>query len=109
MADIIKRELTALLTERRIDNGFAPVLYERLMSYIEEACGMDEETEINLIVDMTTVMYLSSAGIRTFLSVNKTLKNKLDKNQLVLRNVNEPVIKVLEITGLLEDFNVIKA
>ncbi len=109
MADIIKRELTALLTERRIDNGFAPVLYERLMSYIEAACGMDEDREINLIVDMTTVMYLSSAGIRTFLSVNKTLKNKLDKNQLVLRNVNEPVIKVLEITGLLEDFNVIKA
>ena len=109
MADIIKRELTALLTERRIDNDFAPVLYERLMSCIEAACGMDEDREINLIVDMTTVMYLSSAGIRTFLSVNKTLKNKFDKNQLVLRNVNEPVIKVLEITGLLEDFNVIKA
>ena len=109
MADIIKRELTALLTERRIDNGFAPVLYERLMSYIEAACGTDEDTEISLIVDMKSVMYLSSAGIRTLLSVNKTLKNKLDKNQLVLRNVNEPVIKVLEITGLLEDFNVIKA
>ena len=109
MADINKHKLTVLLTERRIDNDFAPVLYERLMSYIEAACGADEDREINLIVDMTPVMYLSSAGIRTFLSINKKLRNKLDKNQLVLRNVNEPVIKVLEITGLLEDFNVIKA
>ena len=109
MADANKHELTALLTERRIDNDFAPVLYEQLMNYLEAACGADEDSEISLIVDMKTVMYLSSAGIRTFLAVNKTLKDKLDKNQLVLRNVSEPVINVLEMTGLLNSFNVIKA
>ena len=50
-----------------------------------------------LIVDCSKLEYISSAGLRTFLTANKTMSAK---GGMKLINVNEIVMEVLGVTGL---------
>jgi anti-sigma B factor antagonist len=56
--------------------------------------GVDE-----LIVDCSNLEYISSAGLRTLLSVQRILTAK--NGSMKLTNVNEIVREVLDVTGLL--------
>ena len=57
-----------------------------------------EKKDIHIIMDMDGVHYLSSAGIRVFLQLNKKLKKR--GGDLHLCNLNHYPLEVLEITGL---------
>ena len=57
-----------------------------------------KKKDIHIIIDMKDVHYLSSAGIRVLLQVNKNLKKR--GGDLHLCNVNQYPSEVLEMTGL---------
>ena len=57
-----------------------------------------KKRDIHVLIDMENVHYLSSAGIRVFLQLNKKLKKR--GGDLHLCNVSQYPSEVLEITGL---------
>ncbi len=57
-----------------------------------------------LVVDMGELTYISSMGLRSFVSIGKTLKDK--GGALRLCRLNGLVKQVFEITGLLGSFPV---
>ncbi len=77
-----------LALEGRLDTTTAPQLEEELKRSIEGV------TELNL--DFAKLEYLSSAGLRVILAAQKTM-NKQGK--MVIRNVNETIMEVFEVTG----------
>ena len=77
-----------LALEGRLDTTTAPQLEEELKRSI---VGV---TELNL--DFAKLEYLSSAGLRVILAAQKTM-NKQGK--MVIRNVNETIMEVFEVTG----------
>ena len=80
-------ELTLALAGR-LDTTTAPQLETELKRSIN---GVD-----SLIMDFATLEYLSSAGLRVLLAAQKVM-NKQGK--MVIRNVNETISEVFEITG----------
>ena len=89
------RELTLILSERRLDTDSAPRFYEALMRNIGGATS--------LVVNMAAVVYISSAGLRALLSAQHAMG---EEGRVTLRNVNKEVMNILEVTGFSEIFNV---
>ena len=83
-------ELTLTLNGR-LDTTTAPEL---------EAVIKDSIAGItNLIMDFAELEYLSSAGLRVILSTQKTMNKQ---GEMVIRNVNETINEVFEITGFID-------
>lgn len=80
---------TLLKLEGRLDTTTAPELEAVLLPELD-AC---EE----LLMDFDQLAYLSSAGLRVLLAGQKKA-NKLRK-VMVIRNVNETIMEVFEMTG----------
>ena len=83
-------ELTLSLTGR-LDTTTAPEL-EAVMK--ENIGGVT-----NLVKDFAGLEYLSSAGLRVILSAQKTMNKQ---GEMVIRNVNETINEVFEITGFID-------
>ncbi|MBQ9930793.1 MAG: STAS domain-containing protein [Firmicutes bacterium] len=79
-----------LTLEGRLDTTTAP----ELETEIKDLSGVE-----SLTLDMKSLDYLSSAGLRVLLAAQKTM-NKQGK--MVLRNVNETIMEVFEITGFVD-------
>ena len=77
--------------EGRLDTTTAPMLEAELKHSI---VGAD-----TLIFDLKDLEYISSAGLRVLLSAQKVM-NKQGK--MVVRNVNEDVMEVFDITGFID-------
>lgn len=88
---ITKQRETSVLTlllEGRLDTGTAPQLEAELNESLE---GIDD-----LTIDMEELAYISSAGLRVILATQK----KMNKQGIMkIRNVNETIMEVFEITG----------
>ena len=83
-------ELTLALNGR-LDTTTAPEL---------EAVIKDSIAGItNLVMDFAELEYLSSAGLRVILSTQKTMNKQ---GEMVIRNVNETINEVFEITGFID-------
>lgn len=82
-------EVLTLIIEGRIDTITAPALEGELKHSVTDAV----ET---LILDFTQVAYISSAGLRVLLAAQKVMKRQ---GQMILRNVNDEVMEVFEVTG----------
>ena len=54
----------------------------------------------NLILDMSALDYLSSAGLRVILSAQKKMNAK--KGKMVVRHCNEMILDVFSMTGFLD-------
>ena len=78
--------LTVLL-EGRLDTNTAPELEDELSSLD----GIN-----NLVFDFQNLEYISSAGLRIILSLQKIMNTK---GTMVIRNVNDDVKEVFDITG----------
>ena len=74
--------------EGRLDTMTAPEF--------ETAVKDDLNSVESMILDLANLEYVSSAGLRVILSIHKTLKAK---NGLVIKNPNETVSEVFEVTG----------
>lgn len=59
-----------------------------------------------IMLDMTGVAYMSSAGLRTLLTIHR--QAKLKEGKLVLVGLSEEVKDTMEVTGFLEHFQTTK-
>ena len=81
------QELT-LAVEGRVDTTTAPEL--------ESVCKDSLDGITDLIFDLEKLEYISSAGLRVFLSVQKTMNAQ---GSMKLIHVSENVMEVFEVTG----------
>ena len=78
-----------LALEGRLDTTTAPQL--------EEALNENMDGVETLVLDMKSLEYVSSAGLRVLLAAQK--KMNAVKGSMVLRNVCEDIKEVFDITG----------
>ena len=80
-------ELTVVLSGR-LDTTTAPQLEAELKASVD---GVE-----SLILDFAALEYLSSAGLRVLLAAQKTMNKQ---GSMVVRNVNETITEIFEVTG----------
>lgn len=78
-----------------LDTAAAPAAEKDLQPLMESA-GKD------IVIDCTKMDYIASSGLRLFLAILK--KAKASGSRVVLKNVNETVHDVLELTGFISIF-----
>ena len=85
-----------LTLEGRLDTTTAPQLESELRPVLAD--GVE-----NLTVDLKALDYVSSAGLRVLLSAQKIMNKQGD---MTVRNVNEAVMEVFEVTGFVDLLNI---
>lgn len=82
--------MTEIKTEKKIDGATAPKLDAKLKEVL--ASGENE-----LVVDMEDTNYISSVGLRAFVSAQK--KINAIHGSMVLTNVQPCILEIFEVTG----------
>lgn len=77
-----------LALEGRLDTTTAPELEAELKQSLNGVTA--------LVLDMKELAYLSSAGLRVILAAQKQMNKQ---GSMVVRNVNETIMEVFEVTG----------
>jgi len=72
----------------RVDSTTAPELEEAIMSEVDSIS--------DLVLDFEKLEYISSAGLRVLLNAQKSMNAK---GSMKLKNVNDTIMEVFEITG----------
>ena len=80
----------------RVDSQTAPQLAEALN-------GINEEGRFRIVFDMSGVEFLSSAGLRVLIDVQKTCK-RWNRGELVLANVPQRIYETLDLAGFVPLF-----
>lgn len=80
----------------RLDTTTAPELETALSKYIDFT---------NIDFDFSELEYISSAGLRILLSVQKTVNAA--KGKMTVQNVADPIMEVFEITGFADILTII--
>jgi anti-anti-sigma factor len=83
-------EQTVAVVKGRLDAVSAPVFEKELL-------GLIEKGERWIVLDFTGLSYISSAGLRSILSVAKNLR--AEKGELGVAALQEDVKKVFDISG----------
>ena len=89
--NILKKEDGTTLTlslEGRLDTTTSPMLEAELKHSVE---GVTE-----LVIDMAALEYISSSGLRVLLSAQKVMNRQ---GKMTVRNVNETIMEIFEVTG----------
>lgn len=81
------KELTLTLSGR-LDTTTAPLLEAELKKSISDV--------EKLVLDFSTLEYLSSAGLRVLLAAQKVMNKQ---GEMVIQNVNETIAEIFEVTG----------
>ena len=95
--------------DKRIEDGILTIIPMGSIDYVT-APEMDEVIEAEapsvreIIIDMTNVPYISSAGLRTILNADELME---DKDGIKLKNVNKDVMSILQMAGFLDTLNII--
>lgn len=63
---------------------------------VEKDMAEDVAAARQLVLDMKDLKYMSSAGLRMILRLHKTM---MDKDGLIVRNVNESIMEIFDMTG----------
>ena len=74
----------------RLDTTTAPVAKEKLDQDINQNCK-------KIILDLQDLEYISSAGLRILLMWTKKMNER--QGEMVVKNINENIMEVLEVTG----------
>jgi len=82
----------------RIDSQAAPQLAEALNAITEAG-------RFKIVLDMSGTDFISSAGLRVLIDVQKTCK-RWNRGQLVLAAVPERIYETLDLTGFVPLFNI---
>lgn len=77
--------------EGRLDTTTSPQLEENVRSSIDEIKS--------LVFDFEKLEYISSAGLRVLLAMQKIMNKQ---GSMTIRNVNETVMEVFEVTGFVD-------
>ncbi len=92
----INNKITAILVSGRIDGKIAPDIQEEILPHIQE--------NSQILLDMSSVDYLSSAGLRMLLILYRQATQH--KASLVLVGMGEEIKDIMSITGFLKYFEV---
>ena len=79
----------------RLDTSTAPKLETELKSALK---GVRD-----LTIDLAELAYVSSAGLRVLLSAQKVMNRQ---GEMVVRNANDAVMDVFEVTGFVDILNI---
>ena len=85
----VKEDVTEIALIGRLDTTTAPELDEELKNLFADGVK-------NLVIDLKQLEYISSAGLRELLFAQKNIK---EDGKMVIRNVNEEIMEVFDITG----------
>ena len=91
----LNAETLTLALEGRLDTMTAPELEAALKECLDSAQG--------LVFDFAKLDYISSAGLRVLLSAHKQMSRK---GGMTVKNVNEIVQEVFEVTGFSDILNI---
>lgn len=80
-----------LSLEGRLDTTTSPQLEAELSASLGGVT--------HLTLDLSNLAYLSSAGLRVILSAQKRMNKQ---GQMVVRNVNDTIMEVFEVTGFVD-------
>jgi len=80
-----------VVVKGRIDSYTAPVLSERLSD-------ITAQNRFKIILDLSDVVFVSSAGLRVLIDIQKTCK-KLNQGEVLLVNIPPRVYETLELAG----------
>ena len=80
-----------ITVEGRLDTITAP----QLEAELKRSVGDTER----LIFDLSSLEYISSAGLRVLLSAQKVMNRQ---GEMIVRNANEMVMEIFEITGFVD-------
>ena len=83
-------ELTVKIAGR-LDTTTAPELEASLKESFD---GIEK-----LVLDFTSLEYLSSAGLRVLLTSQKTMNKQ---GEMIIKNVNETINEIFEVTGFID-------
>ena len=86
-----KGDALTVTLEGRLDTTTAPALENTLKDSLD---GVNE-----LTLDFAELEYISSAGLRVLLSAQKIMNSQ---GSMKLKNVNEIIMEILEVTGFSE-------
>ena len=84
-------EVLNINLDGRLDTTTAPQLEGEIKQSID---GVEK-----LVLDFTELAYLSSAGLRVLLSTQKVMNKQ---GEMVIRNVNETINEIFEVTGFID-------
>ena len=70
----------------------------------EKELEEDVDAASQLVLDMKTLKYLSSAGLRMILKLHKKMN---EKDGMTIKNVNESIMEIFDMTGLTSIFKII--
>ena len=88
---ILEEKKLTITLKGRLDTTTAPKLETELKQNIS---GVEE-----LVLDFAGLEYLSSAGLRVLLSAQKVMNRQ---GSMVVRNVNEIIMEIFEVTGFVD-------
>ncbi len=77
-------------TEKRIDTKTAPHFAKDLEDFAAQG-------KFDIVIDMSETEYISSVGLRAFLSMQK--KVNANNGKMIIKNVQDGVREVFDITG----------
>jgi anti-sigma B factor antagonist len=89
-------EINLVELDGEIDANTAPAVQEKVLPLAVP--------EAKILIDMTKVPFMSSAGLRALLSVYREASK--NEAKLVLVGLTEEIKDTMEITGFLEFFNI---
>lgn len=93
-------DITICALEGEVNINTSPELRKKFMSIIEA-------NEKKILIDLTNVSYLDSSGLATFIEILQRLK-KIN-GRLRFCNINERVRNILEITKLVNLFEIFES
>lgn len=91
------------ITNRQIDNCDLVIISGRIDSYsspslLEKLLEITNQQRYKIIMEMANVVFVSSAGLRVLIDVQKTCK-KINQGEIILVNTPQRVFDTLELAG----------
>lgn len=80
----------------RLDTTTAPQLENELQGELGSVSA--------LVLDFAELQYISSAGLRVLLATHKAMMKK--GGSLIIRNANEAIMEVFDVTGFVDILNI---
>ena len=96
ITEAVENEQITLYIEGEIDGTNADEFEEQLRAAADKTD--------NLIVDLSKLEYISSAGLRSFLMIQKQMKRQAGSMCLV--HVNDEVMAIFTVTGFVKLLNI---
>ena len=91
-------DVLVLSPEGRLDSNTAEAFEQRVLGRIDDG-------EVRLVIDLSALEYISSAGLRVLLMAAKRIKS--ENGGMALCGLKEAIREVFEISGFLTILNIV--